>query len=371
MSSVWKRARIADVCEVVNGGTPKTNVPKYWNGKHAWITPAEMGKRPTPYVSDTQRKLSDLGLQDSSATLMPPFSVILSSRAPIGHLVINELPMATNQGCKGLVPGAGLEHKFLYYFLLGSVDLLQSLGTGATFKELSGGKLKEIAIPVPPLPEQRRIVAILDKAFAAIATAKANTEKNLQNARVLFQCRPPLVEAKKVLLGDLVDIKTGKLDANAAVDSGKYPFFTCSREIYAIDDFAFDCEAVLLAGNNAVGDFNVKHYKGKFNAYQRTYVITVNRQRRILYRFLYFQILKSLAKLKAQSVGVGTKFLKLGIVKGMEIELPDLAEQQHLVSILDGVREQTDRLESICHRKAGALEDLKRSLLHKAFSGAL
>src|SRR5882672_11378897 len=83
---------------------------------------------------------------------------------------------------------------------------------------------------------------------------------------------------------------------------GSIAFFTCSREIYAINKYAFDCDAILLACNNAIGDFNVKHYQGKFNAYQRTYVITVNEKKRVLYRFLYFQMLKSLKKFKAQSV---------------------------------------------------------------------
>jgi type I restriction enzyme, S subunit len=162
-----------------------------------------------------------------------------------------------------------------------------------------------------------------------------------------------------------------QLDANAAVEDGQYPFFTCSREIYAIDDFAFDCEAILFAGNNAVGDFNVKHYKGKFNAYQRTYVITVNEQKRVLYRFLYFQMLKSLKKFKQQSVGAGTKFLKLGMIKDMEIALPNIAEQEQIVSTMDSLREQTERLESIYQRKLAALAELKKSLLDQAFSGEL
>jgi type I restriction enzyme S subunit len=84
-------------------------------------------------------------------------------------------------------------------------------------------------------------------------------------------------------LGEVCNISTGKLNANAAVENGQYPFFTCSREIFTIDHFAFDCEAILLAGNNAVGDFNVKHYKGKFNAYQRTYVITNAQKRRVTF----------------------------------------------------------------------------------------
>lgn len=362
---------LGEVCEVMNGGTPKTGVPDFWDGNHLWITPAEMGKRLSPYVGDTERKITALGLQNSSARMLPPNSVILSSRAPIGHLVINTEPMATNQGCKGLIPCSHLNHMFLYYYLSTIVDLLNSLGAGATFKELSGEKLKEVSVPVPPLPEQQRIVSILDRAFENIATAKTNAQKNLLNAQDLFESHLHGEHASKALLGDLVNIKTGKLDANAAVDGGQYPFFTCSREIYAIDKYAFDCEAILLAGNNAVGDFNVKHYQGKFNAYQRTYVITVNEKKRVLYRFLYFQMLKSLKKFKAQSVGTGTKFLKLGMIKDLEIELPSLEEQQRIVSAMDAVREETQRLTSIYQRKLAALEALKKSLLHRAFTGKL
>jgi type I restriction enzyme S subunit len=152
MNMKWKTKTLGDVCDVINGGTPKTGVREYWGGKNLWITPAEMGKRSSPYVNDTERKITDLGLRDSSARMLPPNSVILSSRAPIGHLVINTDLMATNQGCKGLVPGGALQHKFLYYYLTSIVDLLNSLGTGTTFKELSGGKLKESRCPSPRSP---------------------------------------------------------------------------------------------------------------------------------------------------------------------------------------------------------------------------
>ena len=242
--------------------------------------------------------------------------------------------------------------------------------TGSHTRAKADGILRQ-EIPVPPLPEQRRIVGILDEAFAGIATARASAERNLQNARALFESHLNTVEGDPAPLGDLVEIRTGKLDANAAVEGGEYPFFTCAREVYAIDRYAFECEAILLAGNNAVGDFNVKHYKGKFNAYQRTYVITVNEMNRVLYRFLYFQMLKSLAKFKSQSVGAGTKFLKLGMIKNMEIALPTLAEQERIVSEVDSIREETQRLESIYQRKLAALDELKKSLLHQAFSGEL
>ena len=150
MKKGWETKTVGEMCDVVNGGTPKTGVLEYWAGKHLWVTPAEMGKRFSPYMDNTQRKISDSGLRDSSARMLPPHSVILSSRAPIGHLVINTKPMSTNQGCKGLIPSKQLEHKFLYYYLTSIVELLDSMGTGATFRELSGGKLKEVPIPAPP-----------------------------------------------------------------------------------------------------------------------------------------------------------------------------------------------------------------------------
>jgi type I restriction enzyme S subunit len=264
-----------------------------------------------------------------------------------------------------------LSARFLFYGVNSHLKAIEDVTGYATVKHLSSKQILGITFPMPPPHEQERIVGILDEAFDGITTAKANAEKNLQNARALFESHLHRVDGEKALLRDLVKITTGKLDANAAVDGGQYPFFTCSREIYAIDHFAFDCEAILLAGNNAVGDFNVKHYKGKFNAYQRTYVITVNEKKRVLYRFLYFQLLRSLKTFKVQSVGAGTKFLKLGMIQDLEIALPSLAEQHRIVSTMDSIRKQTERLESIYKSKLAALEALKKSLLYQAFTGAL
>jgi type I restriction enzyme S subunit len=171
---------------VVNGGTPKTGVPAYWDGSIRWITPAEMGKRDTPFIAETKRNITHEGVRDSSATLLPPYSVILSSRAPIGHLAINTEMMATNQGCKGLIPKQRLSYKYLYYYLLSIIDLLNELGSGTTFKELSGSKLKEVQIPIAPMLEQKRIVAILDEAFEKIATTLAQTKANIYNLSSLF-----------------------------------------------------------------------------------------------------------------------------------------------------------------------------------------
>lgn len=272
-----------------------------------------------------------------------------------------------------LRPMQGIDHRFVFYSLFtesfsGQMERLQK---GASYPAVTDSEVRAQTIPVPPLIEQQRIVAILDEAFAGIATVRANAEQNLKNARALFDSVLDSVRGENAPLGNYVSIKTGKLDANAAVENGAYPFFTCAREIYAIDNYAFDCEAILLAGNNAVGDFNVKHYNGKFNAYQRTYVITVIDENLLSYRFLYFQMLKSLRRFKEQAVGAGTKFLKLGMIKELEISLPPIAKQIETAAMLDSLLDETKRLEWLYQQKLTALDDLKKSLLHQAFSGNL
>lgn len=277
-------------------------------------------------------------------------------------------------GFMGLItPKENLNSNFLFHLLTSDnyKKFISELSDGANINNLKFGDLGKFKIPLPPLPEQKRIVAILDEAFAAIDKAKENAQRNLANARELFENYLSSVSLQKKPLGEFVDIKTGKLDANAAIKNGKYPFFTCSRDIFAINNYAFDCEAILLAGNNAVGDFNVKHYKGKFNAYQRTYVITVNEKNGMLYRFLYFQMLKSLKEFKEKSVGAGTKFLKMGMIKNLEISAPPINTQKEIVEKLDAISSETTKLESVYQYKIAELDELKKSILDKVFRGQL
>ena len=257
------------------------------------------------------------------------------------------------------------------YSLINHSGALNAQARGVAQKGVYLETLREFEINYPSLTEQRRIVAILDEAFEGIAIAKANVEKNLDNALLLFEIYLQNIDGQKISLGELVNIKTGKLDANAAIEGGAYPFFTCAREIYSIDKYAFDCEALLLAGNNAVGDFNVKHYEGKFNAYQRTYVITINEKKRALCRFLYFELLKGLARFKSQSVGAGTKFLKIGMIKDLQVSLPEMSEQLRLAALATQVRQELTTLEGLYEKKLAAFDELKKSLLHQAFTGQL
>jgi type I restriction enzyme, S subunit len=190
---MWKTCSLSDACSINNGGTPKSKVSEYWGDEIPWLTPKDMGQLSSRYVSQTARQITSSGLGNSSAKLIPSNSVIISCRAPIGHVAINEVPMSFNQGCKGLTPRDDVSTEYLYYFLLASKQLLNDLGTGATFKEISTKTLASVPIPLPPLTEQERIVAKLDEAFADIEKAIENTEKNLVNATELFESYVSLI----------------------------------------------------------------------------------------------------------------------------------------------------------------------------------
>ena len=186
-SVVTKLVSLGEVCTVINGGTPNTKNIEFWNGKHAWITPAEMGNLKSPFLNSSKRTLTDEGLGNSSAQLLPEHSVILSSRAPIGHLVINEIPMATNQGCKGLIPNENLNYKYLFYFLYANKQYLNELGSGTTFAEISGSKLKSVLIPILSLEKQRDVVKKLDRAFEEIELLKGQIKVEKDHAAALRQ----------------------------------------------------------------------------------------------------------------------------------------------------------------------------------------
>jgi type I restriction enzyme S subunit len=380
MKAGWSLASIDDVCDVVNGGTPKTGVPDYWGGQHQWITPAEMGKRSSAYVSQTERTITDQGLQNSSARPLPPMSVILSSRAPIGHLVINTEPMATNQGCKGLVPRKQIDHKFLYYYLGSIVQLLNDLGTGATFKELSGGKLKEVPVPLPPLPEQQRIVAILDEAFDGIATAKAHAEKNLQNTRALFASHMQSVFSRtgkgwttKTLNQISQNLDSKRIPITKSDRKpGEFRYYGASGIVDYVEGYIFDGDTLLVSEDGA--NLLARSTPIAFSVSGRYWV---NNHAHILkfdsmatQRCVEFY-LESIP-LDDYITGAAQPKLNQQALNSIPILIPDsIDEQQKVIDEIEALLEQTERLEATYQQKLTALDALKKSLLHRAFNGDL
>lgn len=168
--------KLGDICEIVSGSTPKTGIPEYWDGDKKWITPAELNED-TYIVTDSARKLTELGVKKTGLSPFPEGTVILSSRAPIGKVAIAGCEMYCNQGFKNLICSERINNRYLYWFLKGNTEFLNSLGRGATFKEISKQIVSNIEINVPPIAQQGKAVIQLEKANAIIRLRKQQLQK--------------------------------------------------------------------------------------------------------------------------------------------------------------------------------------------------
>ena len=226
--------------------------------------------------------------------------------------------------------------KYLYYAL--QAAKIPNLGYSRHFKVV-----KELQICIYSRDEQNEIVRVLEKIDYLIEQRHAETTylDQLVKSRFIELFGEPELNPRDLPVlpwGAVFQTTTGKLDSNAMVENGRYPFFTCAKESYKIDSYAFDCEALLLAGNNAAGIYDVKHYKGKFNAYQRTYVLRLMNEK---WSYILFkrQLEDKLRYLQSQSKGTNTRYLTLGILNELRFVVPPIAEQEQFAAFV----EQTDK----------------------------
>lgn len=196
----WIWVRLGSVGQVVGGGTPKSGEPSYWSEKEiAWLTPADLYGLNEKYISFGKRDISRLGLEKSSAQLLPEGAVLFSSRAPIGYVAIAAKELATNQGFKSCATYILDVSHFVYYFLKRSARHIDASASGTTFKEISGSKFASIPMPLPPLEEQLRIVEKVDELMALCDRLEQQVGDQL--------------EAHEVLVDTLLDALTSSVDA--------------------------------------------------------------------------------------------------------------------------------------------------------------
>ena len=155
---------------IKNGSTPASGEPEYWDGDVKWATPEDLGKLRSDKIVDTKRLVTEKAVIECNLSVLPAGSVIISTRAPIGHMAMNQIPMAFNQGCRGIVPGDQIHGPFLYYLLKSRTAELNAIANGTTFVELSRDELAAVSIEFPRFATQRRIAQFLDEKTARIDT---------------------------------------------------------------------------------------------------------------------------------------------------------------------------------------------------------
>ena len=181
MSSVvpegWSMYALGELGQVVGGGTPPSETLSYWGGSVMWATPAEITKLKSRYINKTLRTITKEGLQKSSAKLHPKGTILLTSRASIGYPAINSVPMATNQGFQSLRPNEKLDVEYGYQLILNNRNGLERLSAGSTFLEISSKEINKYKLPIPPLPEQKKIASILTSVDEVIENTQKQIDK--------------------------------------------------------------------------------------------------------------------------------------------------------------------------------------------------
>ncbi|MBB1535197.1 restriction endonuclease subunit S [Leptotrichia sp.] len=259
-----------------------------------------------------------------------------------------------------------LDMRYLMYFL--NFENLNRYITGTTRGKLTKNSLEKIKISIPSFDKQKEIVRNLEKIKKIIELKKIQLLEieNLKKSQFFEMFGDPIKNEKGWRIEkwkNLFKIQTGKLNSNAMVEGGKYPFFTCAKEIFSIDKYYFDCEALILAGNNADGIYDVKYYNGKFNAYQRTYVINlINKE----YNYIFFKFLleSKLKYLKEISKGSSTRYLTMSILSNLKFILPETSLQNKFATKIEAIQKLKFEIE----KSLKETENLYNSLMQKFFS---
>ena len=357
-SGEWVTKSINDLAVVIGGGTPDTTVKSYWDGEIQWFTPSEIGKN--KYVDSSLRTITEVGLNNSSAKLLPPNTILLSSRATIGECSLSLRECATNQGFQCLV-SKKCNVDFLYYLIQTKKKDLIRKSCGSTFLEISANEVRKIQVSVPSDVEQQKIAELLSLIDERIATQNKIIEKYESLIKGIAQhCIKATSGITYVKLGDICQITTGKLDANAQVDNGIYPFFTCAEQPFKIDNFAFDTEALLISGNGANLGY-INYYKGKFNAYQRTYVLDLFSEN-IQYIKWALKVLlpKRIAIEKSSS---NTPYIVLSTLSDLRLPIPNKSNQCHIAKLMQSLERKLSSQIAL----NGSYNKLKQYLLRQMF----
>jgi len=357
----WKNSKLSELGEIITGNTPSKKHEEYYGGTIPWVKPSDLDKfKP---IIETDKYLTKEGAK--LARILPKDAILVSCIGNLAKVGIAGISLATNQQINAIIFNEKIYPKFGYYVCRRLRKAIESYATATTLPIITKSKFSEIQISYPSLTIQQKIASILEKCESSIEKRKeANrlTDEFLKSTFLKMFKETYLIKN----MTEIFYIKTGKLNANAAKENGLYPFFTCSRKTFAINDFAFDQEALILSGNNATAEYSVKHYKGKFNAYQRTYILTLKDSNNS-YEFFKISLENQLNILKNRSIGSNTKYLTMDIMERIQLVVPPIELQHKFADIV----QKTEKLKEKQKESEKELNNLFNSLMQKSFKGEL
>ena len=378
-------AKLGEVCTIVSGSTPKTSVTSYWDGNIKWITPAELNED-TFYIMDSVRHITEEGKEKTGLSYLPTGTVILSSRAPIGKTAIAGCEMCCNQGFKNLICSDAIYNEYLYFFLKSKTDYLNSLGRGATFKEISKSIVESIEIPLPEVNQQKEIAEKFKKLEQLISLRKQQLAKldELVKARFVEMFGDPVnnpMNYPKSQLGKVCDVRDGTHDSPEYYDVG-YPLVTSKNvtggkidlsecNLISEDDYKKICERskvdrgdIIMPMIGTVGKPVIVNAEPMFAIKNVALIkftpdsLVTNIYIKTLLESDYFD------RAVLDKIRGGTqKFIALGDIRKLEIILPDLKHQQCFSAFVERVDQQKQTVQQSLEK----LEVMKKALMQEYF----
>ena len=258
----WTEEILGSVAKVVGGGTPDTNIQKYWNGNIQWFTPSEIGR--DKYVTYSLRTISEEGLNKSSAKLLPTGTILLSSRATVGECSINNVECTTNQGFQSLIAKENISNEFLFYLIQTKRKELIRKSCGSTFLEISANEVRKIKITIPTHKEQGKIANLISLLDERIATQNKVIDKLQSLIRGIAQ---KIVHSNKtnVRLSECVECSSSTLQESDVCEHGAYPVYGANGIVGYLDNYNTEGEAVyIIKDGSGVG--TVSYVTGKCSA---------------------------------------------------------------------------------------------------------
>lgn len=369
MMSSWKTCTIGDLGTVVGGATPSTKKAENYDcGTIAWITPKDLAGFSGRFISHGERNITEQGLKSCSTQMMPAHTVLFSSRAPIGYIAIANQEVCTNQGFKSVVPNEDTDYMFLYYLLKYNKDRIENLGSGTTFKEVSGSTMRGIEVLVPDsIEEQRQIASVLSTLDDKI---EKNTEvnKNLfEQVRALYKDRfIDLMPFGGSMPSDwhlgtvseiikLHDSKRIPLSSRERAELDKiYPYYGATSVMDYVDRYLFDGIYLLLGEDGTVVDgqgFPILQYvEGKFWVNNHAHIITGKNGFTVELLYLLFSLtnVQSIVTGAVQPKISQANLNKVPIVIPSEAELKAFDESiQPFFAEIRNLRAENDRLATV------------------------
>lgn len=387
-TKVWESTKIGEIAEVVGGGTPKTEVEEYWNGEIKWFTPSEIGK--TKYIFDSERHITNEGLKNSSAKLLPKNTILLSSRATVGEISIASTECSTNQGFQSLITKNNVDNEFIYYLITTIKNEFLRRSSGSTFLEISKNEIKRIPINIPELSEQNKISNL----FSAIDNKIEMLEKKHQYyqdfkkylMQRIFSSQEDKLRFNFIDDWDVVKLETliekGKAggtppSTNPDYYNGEIPFLSI-KDMTEQGKYIVKTEkSITEEGLNNSSAWIIPKYSLLYSIYASIGLVSINLTEVSTSQAIYGIILKEGVSLEYmyyyltyfkknihRYVETGTQGnLNANLLKSFEIALPSVDEQEMIVNILSLVDKKIENME----KEVGKMNEFKKGLLQQMF----